>query len=85
MARMPPLNSVVKRSYLYIGTLTVLTSLAIDPFAQQIVQNRQKEFLVDDVAATVAKAGRYSKGSIDFLQAVKFDPCELLIGTVVVN
>ncbi|KAI1145563.1 hypothetical protein F4825DRAFT_240552 [Nemania diffusa] len=61
-------------SYLYIGTLTVLTSLAIDPFAQQIVQNRQKEFLVDDVAATVAKAGRYSKGSIDFLQAVKFDP-----------
>ncbi|KAI3341998.1 hypothetical protein F4824DRAFT_271003 [Ustulina deusta] len=61
-------------SYLYIGTLTVLLSLAIEPLAQQIVQRKQSHSLVDDATSTVARAIRYSKGVEIRMEAVLFDP-----------
>ncbi|KAI1817265.1 hypothetical protein GGS20DRAFT_592171 [Poronia punctata] len=48
---------------LYFGSFTVLISLVVDPFTQQLVQTRQRIVALEDDDTTVTRAGRYSKGS----------------------
>ncbi|KAI0390199.1 hypothetical protein F5Y17DRAFT_80490 [Xylariaceae sp. FL0594] len=52
-----------RMTLIYLGGFTILISLAVDPFTQQLVQPRQGVVPLPDDATTVTKAGRYSKGS----------------------
>lgn len=46
-----------------LGAITILISLAIDPFSQQLVQLRQEVVYTNDAIASVKRAKRYSKGT----------------------
>ncbi|KAI0438197.1 hypothetical protein F4803DRAFT_555271 [Xylaria telfairii] len=50
-------------TYIYLRTVVVLSGLAMDPFAQQLVQNEQQLTTVDDNSSTISRAGRYSQGT----------------------
>ncbi|KAF3768099.1 hypothetical protein M406DRAFT_254587, partial [Cryphonectria parasitica EP155] len=49
--------------FLRLGALVVLLSIAVDPFSQQLVQYKQDVVYSANAETTIARAGRYSKGS----------------------
>ncbi|OJD28995.1 uncharacterized protein BKCO1_990001 [Diplodia corticola] len=59
---------------LKIGAITTIIALAVDPFAQQLVQYRQELVFTTSPDTTVARAQRYSQGN-QVRMSLMLDPC----------
>jgi hypothetical protein len=60
---------------LRFGAIATVISLAVDPFAQQLVNYRQKLIFSNDTNTTIARAQRYSQGN-QIMMTMMADPCK---------